>query len=88
MPVSCFRRCKGQLSEDYLAYRKECAEISPDSGALLRRLVRMHFARHEKLPKGARTLLYRLLFGQHPFNLVEFSDRGTPLLKSVRSYVV
>lgn len=88
LPVSCFRICKGQLSENSVAYQKECREIVPESGAMFRRLARMYFARHDKLPAALRRLMYRLLFGRQEFRLVEFDGGGKPRLVNTESYVV
>lgn len=87
LPVSCFRRSKGQLSEDWASYRKECAEMVPESGSFFRRLIRMYFAQHQKIPKALRSQVYWFLFGTQDLNLVELRPSGVPQLKRVGDYV-
>lgn len=88
LPVSAFRRCHGQLSEEWVAYLRECEKISPARPSLGRRLARAFFAHYDKLPPGLGPLFYRLLFLHHRFKLVELPDGVTPQLKSVAYHVV
>lgn len=87
VPVSCFRRYPGQLSEDHAAYLAECRQIVPEHRSLLRLLVGLYFAHGARLPGALARQLYWFLFHGQNLNLVELRPGNAPQLRQGAFYV-
>ncbi|MBI3582507.1 MAG: glycosyltransferase [Nitrospinae bacterium] len=83
--LSCFRKTKGQLSQDMNEYRREMLRVSPSYG--IRGKFIVYFFKFELLiPLLLRSLCYKLLFGKHIYSLVELEEGAKPVLKSGSYY--
>lgn len=78
--LSCFRLRKGQLSTDMKAYRLECDKISTFPHISKIRYFFFIEARIP-IPLFLGSFLYKLFFGEHELNLVEFAGNEIILKK-------
>jgi glycosyltransferase involved in cell wall biosynthesis len=86
--ISCFRKVKGQLSQDVDAYRKECALISDAKGNTLpRNRIKLFFliANRVRSPY-VQKILYRIFFRKQKFAVIDVQNDGKIVLKTVSHY--
>lgn len=88
--ISCFRKVKGQLSQDIDSYRKEYALIPViNQHNFLRKIVRMFFLYESKIFfLFLRKFVYRAIFGKQKLFLIDIVDEVKPVLKTVSYYEV
>lgn len=86
LPLACFRRTKGQLSENMDAYNKEAVTISrsrPLQDFLVRKFFRQIMPRGSSsaaLIRQLQQLAYQLLIGKHCYYSINFPEDGEPVL--------
>lgn len=87
--VSCFRKVKGQLSQDIDSYRKECDMIPvTNQYNFFRKLVRIFFSYKDKVIfLFLQKLMYRIFFKKQKLLLVDIINIGEPALKTISYYV-
>jgi glycosyltransferase involved in cell wall biosynthesis len=86
-PISCFRRVKGQLSEDLQAYRKEQEKIETRDD-FRSWLIRKYFSAFEKhLPNGLNFKIFRFLYPSEPLYYIDL-DTDLFLVKSSNKYIL
>jgi glycosyltransferase involved in cell wall biosynthesis len=88
-PVSCFRKVRGQISQDLAAYRKECATVPIDDpyGLVRRAVIRIFFRLADiiRLPALWKPV-YRLLFGNQRFLLIDPTGNKQAVLQELAFY--
>lgn len=83
--VSCFRKVKGQQSQDFEAYMRECSNIC-EPGDKSVAGIRDYLAFEHRIPVFLRKIFYRMRFGDQMLNLIELVDGKEPVLKKVPYY--
>ena len=87
IPVSCFRKVKGQLSEDLLAYRNEQSELVKTDN-IRTWILRKYFSTVESaLPSWLNFVVFRLLFPLVPLYYID-SDTKPYTIKKLKRYYV
>jgi len=88
--ISCFRKVKGQLSQDVASYEKECDMISGirKFNFLKRYTIRIFFwlADNVYLPFFWK-LIYRTIFRKQKLQLLDVANGEKPVLKTASYYV-
>jgi glycosyltransferase involved in cell wall biosynthesis len=87
-PISCFRRVKGQLSEDLQAYREEQSRIGEGRDDFSTKLIRKYFSAFEpRLPDWLNFMVFRLLRPLDPLYFIDIENESMTI-KTSRKYVV
>ncbi len=87
--LSCFRRAKGQLSENFDSYEKEYEKITvAPSNHFLKKRVEFFFKHIQRFPKFLQKPFYRLFFGRQNLYLIDLTEGLIPVLRSESFYAV
>lgn len=87
IPVSCFRKVKGQLSEDLVAYKNEQNDLV-ETDIIRTWMLRKYFSVAEPvLPGWMNFVVFRLLFPRAPLYYID-SDVEPFVIKSLKRYWV
>jgi hypothetical protein len=87
-PISCFRRVKGQLSEDLQAYREEQLRVGEGKDDFSTKLIRKYFSAFEpRLPDWLNFMVYRLLRPSDPLYFID-TENEPMSIKTSSKYVV
>ncbi len=88
--LSCFRKVKGQISEDISSYREEYKMIkTPKISNIFRKKVKILLRYIELIPiHFLKRFLYRIIFGKPDFHFIDLIDDKIPVLKSASYYIV
>jgi glycosyltransferase involved in cell wall biosynthesis len=88
--LSCFRKVKGQISEDISSYKKEYEMIrTPKMSNVSKQKVRFFLRYIELVPVHfLKKLLYRVIFGKPNYQFIHLIDDRIPTLKSASYYIV
>lgn len=84
--LSCFRKVKGQQSQHFEAYMRECEKINSSVGYGVKK-IKKFFAYENRIPFSLRPFIYRMLFGNQKLNIVELVNGTEPVLKRVFYYL-
>jgi glycosyltransferase involved in cell wall biosynthesis len=87
--LSCFRKVKGQISQDLDSYRKEIDSLqSTNADRFLRRKIGFYFGLKDRyIPRILHKPLYALLFRKQKLFLIDTVPDGEPKLSWISYYV-
>jgi glycosyltransferase involved in cell wall biosynthesis len=88
--LSCFRKVKGQISEDICSYRDEYKMIKTPNISNISRIKFKFLLRYIELVPihFLKRYFYRVIFGKPNYHFINLNDDKIPALKSASYYIV